>query len=156
MYVSDDVLSHTLDADEDINMQLAASRTAIPDYYAKLTIYQARDKMLEAFYNYNKNTSSNNGRANPFDKVECEERLKVVFDLIKEMIVSQISMKNMQEKTPLNHKAYHMLIAMSYGKNFSFQELLFMKDFLLNRLHTLKITDLLKEAINPFDEFKNW
>jgi hypothetical protein len=140
--------------DADIQEMLDASRTAVPDYYAKLTIYQKRDEMFKAIETYFLNKKLNNGTPNPIDRIKIENTMITLFKMIKGMITIQVRDEAMRTKMPETYRVLRMLDDLQHRrKSFTERELLLMEEVLIDRLMALNLTNLLKEAINPFKEF---
>lgn len=135
--------------DEDQVNKMVMKQEAIPEIRFKLDIFDHRKQVIEAERQLQRARLLNNGIPNPNHIEEFKVSLVCLFDDLKYMII---------EKGISTDKNYIHLFNLTeqlefFGKQFSINELLRIKNFLWACLHKLKLTNLLITNQEDDDEY---
>lgn len=128
-----------------------SSGVAFPELQGKLNILARYEAMVDAGGDLRYNKMLNGGRINPNDMAMFQDKILRFFDEIRGMIVRQTSLDKM---SPRNKRIFSMLVDLEHERrHFSYQELLLMKEYLIDRATNLGILNLLKTTEHHAEEF---
>lgn len=142
--------------DEELEDKLNAEKQALPDVYHKMNLLKQISDFERQFDVLQHNRALNCGRVDASDLELFKVSMMVLFDFIRNMILEQVPRGKLRERLPRGWEAYTMLCDLEVNpRKYSFEDCVYMKRFLLDRLHKMNITNLLINPGDPFDDFFN-
>lgn len=129
-------------------------KKAIPDYFVKMSIQEAYRELEVTLNVLRNNQKFNNGKMLQTDLIKLEGVILRLFGFIREMILDQLPLEKMKKREPRLYRLFLEIDALRYGKiRMTYQKGVDYEGFLLNRLHSLNITNLLINEGTYLDNF---
>ena len=142
-------------------------KKALPDMIFKFNIFKAHQEMIDAkakmMYNKRANFMMGNSNkvimAEPGDLHNLANKIDSLFCMLKYMILVKIGehkQRKNQGRYLRDSKIYELLDNLNAGRirRYCEPDLLVMMDFLIQYMHELNFTNLLKSEIDPFTELE--